>query len=85
MERELKACPFCGSEEIYMKYNGGRFGDFYYAECAICGSRTRGVCRPYKELPIADEEDKHEWDNNAANAVRVLWNQRTDVHHREGK
>ena len=79
MERELKPCPFCGSEEIFMKYNGARHGRFYYVECAIRGGRTRGACRPYTDIPSHDEEDPREWDNKAANTVVILWNQRSVV------
>lgn len=71
--QELKSCPFCGSDDIYIKHNGARYGQFYYAECTVCGGRTRGICRPYKDIP---EDDPEEWDCRQAETVVMLWNRR---------
>lgn len=69
----MKSCPFCGSKDSYLKYNGAKFGRFYYVECAVCGGRTRGICRSYNDIPQVDD---HEWDCCEANLVTLLWNRR---------
>ena len=75
MQKELKSCPFCGSDDVFLKYNGAKHGLFYYVECAVCGGRTRGACRPWKDVP--DGTDKHEWDCAAAEIVTLLWERRS--------
>lgn len=70
---KVKSCPFCGSDEIMLKYNGSRHGRFYYMECDVCGGRTRGICVPTKELDGLDE-----WNNDAAAKVERLWNRRCE-------
>ena len=78
MQSKLSSCPFCGSDNVYLKYNGAKHGRFYYVECAICGGRTRGVCRPYTDIPRSDEPDEHEWDCMAAINAEVLWERRAN-------
>lgn len=76
MQEELKECPFCGSDQAVMKYNGAKHGRFYYIECEICGGRTRGVCRPFRDIP---NDDPNEWDNRYAHTAITLWNQRSEA------
>ena len=76
MQEEMKSCPFCGGESVELKHNSAKYGWFYYVECVSCGGRTRGICRPRKELPNYDEEDVNEWDNRYADTVVMLWNRR---------
>lgn len=76
--QELKACPFCGSNEAFLKYNGAKHGYFYYVECTICGGRTRGVCRPWRDVPSGTLDDPDEWTNQYAVTAKKLWNQRSD-------
>lgn len=71
--QEYKSCPFCGCDDIYIKYNGAKHGRFYYVECQLCGGRTRGACRPYSDIQTPDD---HEWDCTQAKAVGMLWNRR---------
>ena len=74
---EIKPCPFCGGDDIYTKYNGGKYGRFYYVECSTCGARTRGVLRPWREVPDNRDQDEHEWDCEAAIRAESLWDRRT--------
>ena len=35
-KKELKPCPFCGCEAIYVKNNTVKYNLFYYCECMEC-------------------------------------------------
>lgn len=77
MQSEMKPCPFCGGVDVFVKYNGSKNGLFYYVECETCGGRTKGVCRPWRDVP-EKEADPHEWDCQQAMMVSRLWNRRVE-------
>ena len=81
MQKEFKPCPFCGAgvENIFIKRNTSKHGIFYYIECAICGGRTRGICRPWSDIKDPEKEETHEerWQNDQAMTVSMLWNRRS--------
>lgn len=65
---KLKACPFC-SGNASLWYNTGKYGRFTYAECDVCGARSKAFSY-YSE---AVEFDCHE-----LGAIRAAdaWNRR---------
>lgn len=73
--RDLKECPFCGSNKTAIHFNESRSGKrFYYVSCEICGSRTRGEgvtlgC-------ISDEDDQTRIEIAEGRSI-ASWNQRT--------
>jgi hypothetical protein len=73
--QEFKPCPFCGGKDIFLKYNGSNHGRFYYVECETCGGRTKGICRPWRE--IDEDNDPYEWDCQQAMTVKRLWERRS--------
>lgn len=72
----FRECPFCGGTDIFLKHNGSKNGVFYYVECETCGGRTKGVCRPWRDIPQG--KDEHEWDCYQAMMVARLWERRAD-------
>jgi hypothetical protein len=71
-----KNCPFCDGSDIYLKYNGSRYGRYFYVECQTCGGRTRGVCMPNREIPTRKESGVDDFDNRYAVEAMNCWNRR---------
>lgn len=73
---ETKECPFCGSDNAFLQYNGSKYGRYYYVKCDLCGAQTRGVLRKLRDLPLYTADDPEEWTNYAAVTAVNLWNSR---------
>lgn len=69
--KDLKGCPFCGSNRTAVRVNTSRSGkSFYYVSCEVCGARTRGEA--------VDNEDNKKVDIAIERSVSC-WNQRTVI------
>ena len=53
---ELKACPFCGSVEVSIWYQNVRYGRIAYAECDVCGAKSKAF-KYYSQEKKFDPED----------------------------
>lgn len=67
---DLLNCPFCGSNEVDLWYKGVRYGRITYAECALCGAKSKAFTY-YSDEPEFDENDR-----GALRAV-AAWNRRS--------
>ena len=66
-----KPCPFCGSDDIWKRYNYARYSYMAYIECGMCGARTRAASIN-KEVPA----DETIWDHFVFTRLTDLWNMR---------
>lgn len=66
---ELKGCPFCGSDEVSLWYQGGRYGRYTFAECDVCGARS-------KTFRYYDTGEDYCSDDPGAMKARAAWNRR---------
>ena len=59
MANELKPCPFCGGEAIFMT---SRINDIVrcFATCTVCGCETPRIYRTWEQL-------KEVWNRRATN------------------
>ena len=64
-------CPFCRSSNISIKFNMSKNGRFYYVQCQTCQAQTRAVF-----INEDDVSTEYPWDNEAAQIVKRLWNDR---------
>ena len=73
---ELKPCPFCGGEDVFVHWKGARYGRvIYFVKCEKCGAQTRAfsLYADIDELKNSPEE----WNNSAAFNATESWNRRT--------
>ena len=42
MRIKKKRCPFCGGEAM-LEAHTGKYGDFAYIQCVMCGSRGKSI------------------------------------------
>lgn len=56
MEKNLKPCPFCGSENIRIGSRPYSFGTDIYIKCNICQAKIQ-ICEEYGE-----EELEKRWN-----------------------
>ena len=66
---ELKSCPFCGGD-AFAYTQGGRYGRFAWAECELCGARTKNVASEF----AADDPDFG--NSSASRRIAAAWNRR---------
>lgn len=68
--RDLKDCPFCGSDEVDLWAKGTRYGAITYAECALCGAKSKAF--------TYSKNMREEFDFSDTGAVRAVhaWNRR---------
>ena len=66
---DLKGCPFCGSEDVSLWYKGVRYGRITYAECDVCGAKS-------KAFAYYSSEDEFDSDDPGAVKARFAWNRR---------
>lgn len=66
-EKGFKDCPFCGSSEIYLCSNWGRYGNFIYVKCDVCSgqSRTFSAGKHDERLYRAAEDAINAWNRRA--------------------
>ena len=64
----LKSCPFCGGHAS-LWYNTGKYGRFTYAECDVCGARSKA---------FQYYSDETEYNPTEIGAIRAAdaWNRR---------
>ena len=69
---ELKPCPFCGCEDIYMRanYSSKARRYFVFAQCDVCKSTSGTHCAEYNKF------DESIWDSAAAKSAERAWNRR---------
>ena len=70
--RDLKDCPFCGSDEVDLWSRGTRYGAITFVQCALCGAQSK-VFNYSRSM----EEDFDTEDTGAKRAV-TAWNRRAD-------
>lgn len=66
---ELKPCPFCGSKEVSLWYKGVRYGKIAFAECDICGAKS-------KAFSYYSKENEFDFDDPGAKKAYYAWNRR---------
>lgn len=69
---KLKACPFCGSDNVALcrNYNCQTKKYFTWAECDVCGAKSR------TRASYDDPAENNEWNNAVCQKVAVSWNMR---------
>lgn len=74
MERELRACPFCGQDAaaLYRNYSNRAKKYFTWAECDVCGARSKAV------TSNDDPAENDEWANLACRKAIAAWNMRAE-------
>lgn len=68
---ELKGCPFCGGENVSLWYKGVRYGRIAYAECDVCGAKS-------KAFSYYSQEDDFVFEDIGAIRARDAWNRRAN-------
>lgn len=75
MDIELKPCPFCGSDEVFIHWQGARYGRaIYFVKCEKCGAETRAFSLRADTSEL--KGSPKEWDNSAAFNALESWNRR---------
>ena len=67
---ELKNCPFCGSDNISMWWQRGKYGRFAFIKCGTCEAQTgtKALSKNLSEPEI--------WEDDAFRNVANRWNRR---------
>lgn len=70
----MKACPFCGSEDILLQSQFSVRAQAYYrmVTCNTCNAKTRSI----KDDAATNPDDPRFWNTVVVNEVKTLWNSR---------
>jgi hypothetical protein len=72
MGKEIKGCPFCGSDaSLYANWNRRMMNWFVFVQCDFCNGSGKSF------LSISDPEEMN-WDNDACNKAIDAWNKRVN-------
>jgi Lar family restriction alleviation protein len=71
MMEELKKCPFCGFDEANIYLETGRYGDFVYCQCELCGASSKSFA-----ISAGDLSKRYFWETTAADKAIAAWNRR---------
>lgn len=72
---ELKHCPFCGNgpATLYSTYSYKTRKYFIWAECDLCGARSKAVAS-------SDDPVETKWEDFFCRKVAAAWNMRREPH-----
>ena len=65
-------CPFCGSDEIGLWYQGVRYGRIAFVKCDVCGAQT-------KAFSYYDRGEEVNSEDAGAKCAISAWNRRSRV------
>ena len=71
---ELKACPFCGSDDVTVRSMRGRRGWFVFCCCEFCGSQGKTFTHKSDQFSQSDGSDF--WDDESIVQAKKAWNMR---------
>ena len=74
----LKPCPFCGSKEIRVLCNPGRYGHFVTVKCEVCGAQS-GFKKVERCAINCTEGEFCEEAKQAMRIAETRWNQRANT------